>query len=845
MSNSPLLALLTAGFYILFTLLPDSHSLMVQWPWVFIWQIALLCPYLWLLTQGLSQRCWPSLGKGWDRLLAAAVVIPIGTSLTAQSSLQAIWQVAALLGLLAALYALAPWLQTPQQRQRLLAGQGYLSLAFILVSLFLWLTQTYFPEAGRLQALRAATGLALPFDFSELSQRNWAPMGHQNYVAGYLMLALPLLVGLGLSRSGKQRWFWAGGAVLGLIDLYTTSSRAGWLALIAGLVVTLIELGRRQMGRRLAARTWGLAIAGVVTLLTLGIFTTGRWQAVLAAVQNGQIPGDLVYRLITLNTGWAMGLAHWATGVGLGNVPLSYQRYRPLWAGRESELAYQLHSTPIQLWAELGIWGPVLMLGGMGLLMNNYRRWQGRTLDDAGAALPRPLTASLYVGLLAYMLQSLTDYQLDNLSISGSLVMFVAVLIAENRPVASSAAQRWPIGRGLLLLIPLVAAAIILTPVHRAWSLSSQGFTAFNTLNSPVNKPSDALPATEQATLLQTFEQSLNQAQQLAPKEPYYGLLAAWGLADQGLKRQAPQLLDRAIATFQAANQTWPHQEFGHSNLGWLLLQRDPAAASRAFAQAIRLVPAKHGLFYGLGTSLLAQGKTEPALDAFTVEILRDPLFLSSPIWQQPPLQALYPQLIQRILAKYQQLINQSTSPELTRFLQHSRAGVRWWTNDFAGAKTDAPTDSPLQIVAALATGQPVAEAVAKLPESALKLTLLAWLQPERRSGLLRQAWILGHKSDPPPDLLSRLQTTMDQSPSFEVWVKQQVTPHAYRRERAGFGVLSRHTDGPVPSDLGTVVDNVAMKELVDLLLPSAKYYPPIDLALDADRAALLKTIPA
>jgi hypothetical protein len=61
-SQGCLFALLTATFYALFTLLPDSNSLMVSWPWVFIWQIALLTPMLWFLWQIWQQKQWQGLG---------------------------------------------------------------------------------------------------------------------------------------------------------------------------------------------------------------------------------------------------------------------------------------------------------------------------------------------------------------------------------------------------------------------------------------------------------------------------------------------------------------------------------------------------------------------------------------------------------------------------------------------------------------------------------------------------------------------------------------------------------------------------------------------------------------
>lgn len=49
--DGTLLGLLTLALYTLFTLLPGSSTMMAAWPWVFLWQVALLLPILWLLWQ--------------------------------------------------------------------------------------------------------------------------------------------------------------------------------------------------------------------------------------------------------------------------------------------------------------------------------------------------------------------------------------------------------------------------------------------------------------------------------------------------------------------------------------------------------------------------------------------------------------------------------------------------------------------------------------------------------------------------------------------------------------------------------------------------------------------------
>ena len=249
-ADGNLIGLLTISFYSLFTLLPSSHSLMVSWPWVAVWQVTLLLPIVWLLWQmwfkPLDQF---KLGSGLDWPITLLVIGLLLSTLFAEFPNQARWYSWAALGGIAALYALSGWLRTSKQAIRLLKFQAVLGIAFILVSLGLWLFQTYFPELERLAALEPY-GVSQQFDFGVTSLRNWYPLGHQNYVAGYLVLILPLLFGLAVNDRDWQRWLWSVGCCLGLVDLYTASSRGGLLALVVTVAISLIiTLFRSQLPR--------------------------------------------------------------------------------------------------------------------------------------------------------------------------------------------------------------------------------------------------------------------------------------------------------------------------------------------------------------------------------------------------------------------------------------------------------------------------------------------------------------------------------------------------------------------------------------------------------------------
>jgi hypothetical protein len=872
--NSPqgnLLGLLTFAFYILFTLLPDSNSAMVQWPWVLFWQVGLICPVLWLLGL-LWQRRLSWLGNKLDWVVGLLITGLVVSTLFAQFPNQARWYSWAAFCFLAALYALNTWLLHPQRRFWLLAAQGYLNLAFILVSLLLWISQILLPELTRLQEFQQS-GVNLPFDFSNIELRNGFPIGHQNYVAGYLILALPLLLGLGILQAGWRRWLWWAGVGLGLVDLYTTSSRGGWLGVVLlALIGFAVLLWRSTLPRRWVS---GIGVAGVIILAIL-VLANNRLWLLISGVFSGQGGGELAYRLITNTIGWRMGLSHLFSGVGPGGVLPLFQQYRPAWAGREAELQFELHSTPAQLWAELGLWSVVVGIGAIALLGYLSIRWLRATPFRLQTS--PTLIGCLLSALLAYTIFSFTDYQLDNICISGTIVIYLAVLAGELREqVAEGRGQRLGVRekedaetRGLgdaensdsiqnskfkishpSSLVPhpslplaglgvLLAVVIWLIPIHQAWLLSNQGFAALSRND------------------FTAFIQRLRQSYELAPWEPYYAYQLGWNAGNLSLQTREPKqqqtLVEGGIRWFKRGIQAAPNQEFGHSNLAWLLLTSDPQAASQSFARSAQLVPAKRGVFYGLGLSLLAQKKTDLAVAAMTLEALRDPILITSPVWKLPDLQPLYGQVTRQMEARYTALLEKVQSEPLASQLHQSRGGLRWWLGDLTAAHADLDSYGTQlgQLVLDLAAGKEIKPQLELMTASAatLKATtgaplaIAAWLDPAKRQNLLEQAWIAATRSAPTPEMLQQLVETMGRSSSFNQWLKQNAPSSQARRERLGFGVLSRHTDGPAPVDFLTAIDNVPMTTyLTNQLIPSFFYAPDLDQSLQTDRDALLQKV--
>jgi uncharacterized protein involved in response to NO len=829
---------LAASFYALFTLLPDSSSLVVSWPWVFIWQVALLLPWLWLLRHTWIQRQIPTLGYGLDYGVGLAILGLVGSTLLAEFPQQARWYGWAALCGLTAFYALRAWCTSPERRLNLLKAQGGLSLAFIAISLSLWSWQTLRPELGRVADLRAA-GLDIGFDFSVLELRNWAPIGHQNYVAGYLVLSLPLLLGLCLISKAKWKWVWGVGFGSGLIDLYTTSSRGGWLgALLIAISGGLLLLGHRRLPLKFR---WVIGIALLVSVVGLGL-ANNRLRSLFFATTADSAGGETAFRLITNTTGWAIGLAHPLFGAGPGSVPLLYQKYRPAWAGRAAELVYQLHGTPAQIWAEFGGFGIALSIATMSFLVYwGIRLWRAQ---PPGLSSDRILSWSLLAGLAGYGVVSLTDYQLDMVCIGGTLIIYSVSLLSllhqyvPSRAVARAAkpSQIAVLCWGMVGL--LIAIGIWLAPIHRAWQLSSLGFTALSQKQ------------------IEPFQKYLEQAHQLAPWEPYYSYQLGWNLVtakrdDERVDHERIERarFDQALKAFEQNVKASPNQESGTSSLGWAqLIERKPTL--KAFLKSTQLMPAKRGVFHSLGLSLLWQKQNDLGIQAIALEIVRDPIWITSPIWRSDTFfgsASIAPQVQAAVIKIYQQLLKSSAQKEtLTAYLHQCLGGVYWWQGNLTEAQREWSISGSYisQQVLNLAQGQSALVSKPKeIPSLASEGILKAWLDPQSRQKEIATALLHATQAQPDPKQVQAILVGMNQSKSFEQWVKQNAPIRQSPRERAGFGVLSRHIDGPAPQDFFPVVENTAMSLFLAELLPSPDYSPALDNALEPLRNELWRSV--
>ncbi|MEI6063951.1 MAG: hypothetical protein WCQ26_05110, partial [Pseudanabaena sp. ELA748] len=311
------------------------------------------------------------------------------------------------------------------------------------------------------------------------------------------------------------------------------------------------------------------------------------------------------------------------------------------------------------------------------------------------------------------------------------------------------------------------------------------------------------------------FQDRLKFANQLTPWEPYYSYQLGWNLADLAVNYsnlpQAQAWKQDGLSWIKTAIATNPHNEAMYNAAAWLSLQQntvtDAQKAETYFRKGLELVSTKRSLSFGLGVSLLRQGKNTDAIAAMTAEVINEPMFITSPIWTDAAFQPLYPQVVANLENIYR------GNPQ--KILQ--LAVLRWWNGNSNAVTELQQTGNPnaILLAKAIANDSNALQSVKQNPQTPLEMVISAWLNPNLRDNLLERAYVFATSTVPDERsalTIKAMSDRMANAPNFDAWWRSPVLGNSplalnYRRARIGFSVVSRHMDGVVPLDFFNVSD--------------------------------------
>jgi len=472
--------------------------------------------YLAFLVLGLAlgtMRRAPRFAAGWLAVVTAAAIgwalaTKIFPGLSAETERVArlnspigYWNVLALLTVFA--LPLALWIAAPRSRPPWLRAAGVVYLYAALVALVLTFSRggvavgivavaLWFAIAQPRLESAAALALAL---VPTLAVSGWA-------------FSRPGLTKDGQPRSLQVhdgRWF-ALALVLGGIGAYA----AAFFVARYENRRPLTEPWRVRLGRAAVIAVVAAAGVGVGVLLAAGI-TPSRVLHKFnepAPVSAGQGANNLTNlssssRWNWWQEAWKAWRAHPVLGTGAGTFDLTHRKLRV-----DGTVATEPHNLPLQFLSETGIFGFILFLGialaGAGALVETLRRLEG---EDRLAA------AALVVGLFAYVVHGVVDFDWDFIAVTAPAVAVLGVLLAAGRPAHVRVGAR----RGVFAVAAGAFAAAALYSLASPWLAARRVDDAYAALSrgDPGSAVSDARGAHD-----------LNPVSVDA--------LLAWGLAEAG-----------------------------------------------------------------------------------------------------------------------------------------------------------------------------------------------------------------------------------------------------------------------------------------------------------------------
>ena len=778
--------------FVVLSLSPNGATRIYLWPWLLLTSLLTLIPIVVMLAlprkAGIAIDLNVTLTLG---LLSALLVLSAATSSHPTQSLEACLIP---IGAISAVFLIPRTMSGdgPEIRRREVRLQqliGAFGVAFGIVSMVGWIGGTLVPQWSHTSTLNDLVG-SDTFDFRPLQFRNESPLGHANYTAGLALILLPWMAGLAIRHRGRPRWMWISATLLVVSVLFTAGSRGALFGVgaMAGTALLIRGLQRGIKGPRLMI---GLAAVAIAT----GVFAmaTPRVRSLVTdfATSRTLNSGD-VQRWSMTEAGLRMGWDAPLLGQGPGLTPLTYPDYRSgLDGGVESAL--QLHSTPIQIWADLGLAGCLICLLLLGLILTHgFRTLTARVSDHALS--PEPILASAIVSTIGYLAFSVTDYQLDVPVFAGLLAINLGIILA-----ARSGNQTDSPESPIRFHSIRIAGIILLIPVLWATAQSLLARTTF----------SDAVTRLERHDI-PGFLRGVSVAESHSQGNAFYPTSAGAGLlrlsfAEADLNRKA-ELESLAIDAFLKSLKKSDTQEIAHFNVGWLLLERDPESAERHFLRASELVPDKGGVYLGVGLARYEQNDREKAIDGFALEVVNDPTFITAPFWDIPIFSVMKQRVAERAVYVLTLLAGSPESGTRTRDQALETIGlIRDFTHKIPGIRMN-PKGRVL---------------IENLPTNS-----------RERSEAIRTYLVTRHGSRVEPDIVAaytglldpgRLDTkSLPWHPAGNEWPLVRIQ----RNERPAYGILMRNLDGPTPVDAYLVQKNGIIRDFYSSAFPPKGVLP-------------------
>lgn len=478
---------------------------------------------------------------------------------------------------------------------------------------------------GALAALLGAVQTLTGWSPVEQAQRPASCFANRNMAVDFVLLTLSLAVAWALEApSRRQRWTAAGAVLVMLFFIAATGCRAGWLSAAIQAGFWGGYLGWRWWRQGRDAELWrrtGLLVVMAAVAVAAALFTPEVREVifrrakvpvakVIEQVQQ-KTPGDeqessIVWRIRTWRNTLAMIHDYPWLGVGLGNhkvlYPLYHRRGVVVKSFDEKRQLAHVHNDFLQLWAETGLVGVLLLLWLFVATAREYRANWAR-LVPGFPALTFALAPAVLGGLAVSAFFSFPMYRAaPPLVLAGMLAV-----IAAAGPESAAAGRTRRISPRWCGAAAVGVLALIVGHLFWAWHYLRADQLHRLAISADAQKRWDLVIRFGQAALkhdpwrmktqfyvgralaeAKRSQEAVTALEEVLVAYPHY--LNAW--YNLGLAYSDAKDLDNAIRAYQEAIKIKPDFSLGQNNLGCLYLNRkEDAQAAACFRAAIEADP--------------------------------------------------------------------------------------------------------------------------------------------------------------------------------------------------------------------------------------------------------------
>jgi len=461
-----------------------------------------------------------------------------------------------------------------------------------------------------------------PLHWDTAAKRVFSSLGNATYLAGFLVLVMPLVIAAGWPRRGAGAvprgpgvWllfaFSAIVAGMMLVSLYLTISLSPSVGLLLGLGLAVVLLVIRG-GRRAVRIAVPAVAAGLLVFLAVGYFGYTRLprseKRRVQQVLHFQDPYGTERGFIR-GVGFATFKKQPVIGRGYGTYPMyALEQLSPIWYGKLHKSTDTMlvpnyaHNEFIEVLAETGVIGGIVFIALILAAFVGAVRVSVRHPEPDWARLGLGIT----VGMTAFMVQNMFGVTFRE---TGTVAFFwlslglLAVAQARMRPGEEAASGPSLRERTFRPLSPAPLAALVIAAmtilVVLAWlgarPLRSNVLVRQAEAEAKQGRYQEAAQLADRAMALNPYSVRV-----------YYVAAFAWGsLGDAERSMEANR---KALAVLPGNASVYYNLGVNYKQLGRL------EDASKSFARAIELMPTSMRQYAAMAETLLEMGRYEDAL---------------------------------------------------------------------------------------------------------------------------------------------------------------------------------------------------------------------------------------